>query len=125
MPKPHEFDERSPDEGLRSAFAKHRRRSAGEPAIEEEIRQEKARQLGHAGEALEAACRQAWALHREARAGSQEAAEKFPAARARALELQHRLILQREAIGLCRHEELRRLYPIPEALRADDTGGVS
>ena len=125
MPKPHEFDERSPDEGLRSAFETHRRRTAGEPAIEEEIRQEKARQLGRAGEALEEACRQAWALHREASAGSREAAEKFPAARARALELQHRLILQREAIGLRRHDELHRLYPIPEAPRPDQAGGVS
>jgi len=80
-----------------------------EQPIEREIRHEKARSLGKAGEELERACAEAWALFRSDDASAEDSRE----ARDRALRRRHVLILQREAMGLFGHADVDRLYPLP------------
>jgi hypothetical protein len=77
-----------------------------ETPVEREIRHEKARTLGKAGEELERACAEAWASFRSN-------ADDYRAARDRALRRRHVLILQREAMGLFGHADVDRLYPLP------------
>lgn len=78
-----------------------------ETPVEREIRHEKARSLGKAGEELERACAEAWARFRSGHA------DAYRAARERALERRHILILQREAMGLFAHADVDRQYPLP------------
>jgi uncharacterized protein YydD (DUF2326 family) len=99
--------------------------------VEAEIRKEKAEALGRAGERLEQALQELSAIRREVlrifrHAGcigrfqsNQVAAEvtqklaEYARLRARASQLRHYLIVQREALGLLRHEDVDRCYPIP------------
>lgn len=80
-----------------------------ETPVEREIRHEKARTLGKAGEELERACAEAWARFRSDEASAEDRRE----ARDRALRRRHFLILQREAMGLFGHADVDRLYPLP------------
>lgn len=88
-------------------------RSQEEAPIEKEIRQEKARSLGKAGDALERACEEAWRQYRAAVAGDREAAFAYAAAYAKARERRHALVLQREAMGLFAHRDVDACYPMP------------
>jgi len=87
--------------------------SQDEAPIEKEIRQEKARSLGKAGEALERACEEAWKQYRAAVAGDREAAFAYAAAYRRARDRRHTLVLQREAMGLYAHRDVDQQYPLP------------
>ena len=88
---------------------------------EKEILAEKAATLGRAGERLEAALRRCAELRGElervrdgvAREG---ALVRYREARARALEVRHTLIIQREAIGLRSHRVMDQEFPEPPAL---------
>jgi len=82
-----------------------------EQPVEREIRHEKARSLGKAGEELERACAEAWARFRAL--GSPASRDHYRAARERALARRHVLILQREAMGLFGHADVDRQYPLP------------
>jgi hypothetical protein len=103
-------------------------------AIEAEIEQERAEALGRAGERLEEALRVLWALRRElegmggdlhTRSRDREAGggvmeesttSRYRAWHARVVELRHFLIIQREAIGFRRHDDVDRHYPMPPDL---------
>ena len=103
-------------------------------AIEAEIQQERAEALGRAGERLEEALRVLWAIRgelegkrgqlhtgprdREAGGGVPEEANpsRYRAWHARVVELRHFLIIQREAIGFRRHDDVDRHYPMPPDL---------
>src|SRR5262245_58816257 len=104
----------APGHGRGSAsLASMRDPTKEEPPLEREIRHEKARTLGKAGEALEHAAALAWERHRAAETGEQGAAEAYRAAYEAARERRHRLLLQREALGLFRHGDVDRCYPLP------------
>ncbi len=99
--------------------------------VEEEIRREKAETLGRVGERLDRALREIETLRRELRdlasCGTvgdprinervpEEIQEKF--ARydrlcSQASHFRYALIIQREALGLRRHEDVDRQYPMP------------
>ena len=102
--------------------------------VESEIRKEKAETLGRAGERLEQALQEIEGMRRDilCLAGKPldpsiedkdrqrlELAEKL-AEHARLCEqakrLRHTLIIQREAVGLWRHEDVGRQYPLPGPL---------
>ena len=103
-------------------------------AVELEIRKEKAEALGRAGERLEQTLQRLDAFRQEfyrllktvrisVRDGeewcSNEVEQKL-AEYARLYEqakaLRHSLIIQREAVGLWRHEDVERQYPLPSPL---------
>jgi hypothetical protein len=84
-----------------------------EAPVEHEIRHEKARTLGKAGEALERACATAWELYRAQTPGDREAARAYVLAHQEARERRRNLLLQREAMGLYDHRDLDRCYPLP------------
>ena len=99
--------------------------------VESEIRTEKAEALGRAGERLERRLRQLEAFRQELfglvltwRRTVRDGEALFPAEidqklaedarlREQAKALRHSLIIQREAIGLCRHADVHRQYPLP------------
>jgi len=103
-------------------------------AIEAEIQQERAEALGRAGERLEEALRLLWALRgelegrggtlhtgsrdQEAGNGALEEANtsRYRAWHAHVVELRHFLIIQREAVGFRRHDDVDRHYPMPPDL---------
>lgn len=80
--------------------------------VEEEIRREKARTLGRAGEALSTALAEAWVRFEAWRAGTGTSAE-YRAARAVAEKRKRVLLIQREAIGLRSHADVDRCYEFP------------
>ncbi len=100
-------------------------------AIEEEIRREKAASLGRVGERLERALQEIETLHRrlldlasdgtgaDPKMGDRVADEieeklaQYDRLCAQASHLRHALVIQREALGLRRHEDVDRQYPIP------------
>jgi|SRR5215831_1168759 len=84
-----------------------------EQPIEHEIRHEKARKLGKAGEALERACAAAWEAYRAQTPGDREAARAYVLMHQEARERRRNLLLQREAMGLFDHRDLDRCYPLP------------
>jgi hypothetical protein len=102
--------------------------------VESEIRKEKAEALGRAGERLERALRELQAMrqeslalltvaHRSVRDGEAQfpaEVEQMLAEYARLCEhttaLRQALIIQREAVGLWRHEDVDRQYPLPGPL---------
>lgn len=102
--------------------------------IESEIRKEKAEALGRAGERLEETLLEIEAIRREilslAERGLDPAVahgdwlaremQVKSAEHARLCEearwLCHTLIIQREAVGLWRHEDVERQYPLPRSL---------
>jgi hypothetical protein len=84
-----------------------------ETPVEHEIRHEKARTLGKAGEALERACAQAWEAYRALSPGDREAARSYVLAHQEARARRHNLVLQREAMGLFGHRDVDRCYPLP------------
>lgn len=102
--------------------------------VESEIRKEKAEALGRAGERLEQAIRDLERLRQEflhrvaagpapvldGRRGLPADLEQTLTAYARlyeeARQLRHVLIVQREAVGLWKHEDVDRQYPLPERL---------
>ncbi len=112
--------------------------------IDSEIRKEKAEALGRAGERLERAIRdlemagrelmQIWAsipscqqqeAHLEA--GMQEKWDQYFRLARHVQILRHHLIIQREAVGLRRHEDVDWQYPLPPALdltRPKRSGGL-
>ena len=102
--------------------------------VESEIRKEKAEALGRAGELLERALRELQAMRQEilgllviaersfrdgeAR-GPAEVEQKFSEyarLREHAAALRQALIIQREAVGPWRHENVDRQYPLPGPL---------
>ena len=88
---------------------------------EKEILAEKAATLGRAGERLEAALREAAALHdaldRAPEGPARERARaSYREARRRALEARRTLIIQREAIGLRNHRLVDQQFPEPPRL---------
>ncbi|HKA23395.1 MAG TPA: DUF6665 family protein [Candidatus Eisenbacteria bacterium] len=89
--------------------------SKDEAPIEQEIRQEKARSLGKAGDALERACARAWEAYRAITPGDRESASAYASAYRDAKERRHTLVLQREAMGLYGHRDVDRCYPLPPA----------
>jgi len=109
-------------------------KNRGIEAVESEIRMEKAGALGRAGEALEGAIQalqtfrqevfgllmsaQESSGHGEGRLAVEFEQELNEDARRleRTRALRHALIIQREAVGLRRHEEVDRQYPLPGPL---------
>jgi hypothetical protein len=107
-------------------------------AIEAEIQKERAEALGRVGERLEEALSVLQDLRQgveevsgnprggsrdlEAGGGAQRDANRarYRAWHARVLELRQFLIIQREAIGLRRHDEVDRQYPMPPDLSPSD-----
>jgi hypothetical protein len=104
-------------------------------AIESEIRKEKAEALGKAGERLERALQELDTLRqdffhlitvrasgpsREGREGISAEVERrlaeYAMLREQARQFRHALIIQREAVGLWRHEDVDRQYPMPGPL---------
>ena len=103
--------------------------------IEAEIRQEKAEALGRTGERLEQILAELAALRKElldlcaAAAASPKTAEggvfallrekvgRYTRLREQEREFRHYLVIQREAVGLRRHEDIGRQYPEPSPLR--------
>ena len=102
--------------------------------IESEIRKEKAETLGRAGERLEQALLEIEGIRREilslaekGRVPTDEDREHLRSKMAERLAeharlceeakwLRHTLIIQREAVGLWRHEDVDRQYPVPRPL---------
>lgn len=84
-----------------------------EAPVEREIRHEKARSLGKAGEALERACAEAWERYRALTPGDREAARAYVLAHQEARDRRHVLVLQREAMGLYGHRDVDRCYQLP------------
>lgn len=93
------------------------RRAEAYQRVESEIRREKAAALGRAGERLEAALQEAWALlARLERTPAGERADLLAAyrqARERAAHARLVLIIQREAVGLRHHRIVDQLFPEP------------
>lgn len=94
--------------------------------VDLEILREKASALGRVGERLSASLVRlselAWRL---AEAPDEEErsrlARRYAEERARAAELRYYLVVQREAIGLRRHGDVDRAYPLPPPLPAPRT----
>jgi hypothetical protein len=102
--------------------------------VESEIRKEKAETLGRAGERLEQALleiegirREILALAEKGLAPTNDEREQFRLEMHERLTehtrlceeakwLRHTLIIQREAVGLWRHEDVDRQYPLPRPL---------
>lgn len=94
-------------------------RGAGcfELPVEVEIMKEKASALGRVGERLDASlARLAILSARIAEADRHERHRleaEYRAERARAAELRYYLVVQREALGVRRHADVDRAYPVP------------
>lgn len=105
----------------------------GLDSIEAEIRKEKAETLGRTGERLERILAASADLRRElltiTSAGSCperpgedtwpnlcQKVEKYAQLREQARVIRHHLVIQREAVGLRRHEDVDRQYPLPPPL---------
>jgi hypothetical protein len=90
-------------------------------AVETEIRAEKAASLGRVSKQLEAFLADAAAvrLQLETTAGEARAPllKQHAQARAGAEKYLWYLIVQREALGLFRHDEVEERYPVPPALK--------
>jgi hypothetical protein len=99
-------------------------------SVEREIRQAQAEALGRVGERLQAlldrlaGCDRHLDALAETGAGRPEAAAALAAAlearnrvRDEAARVRHHLIVQREALGLVRHGEVDRCYPVPARRR--------
>jgi len=109
-------------------------RKFGFETIESEIRREKAEALGRAGQHLERSlreiemvCRECFGLLRAARqflrdektcwlTEYEQKVTDYGRLREQAQALHHALIIQREALGLSRHEDVDRQYPLPGPL---------
>jgi hypothetical protein len=103
-------------------------------SIENEIRKEKAEALGRTGERLEEALQELKILRREIRglvwsslnsvpdtgegipAEIRERLLQYARLREQACQWRHCLVVQREAVGLWRHEDVERMYPVPPPL---------
>jgi hypothetical protein len=114
-------------------------RKHGFETVESEIRKEKAEALGRAGERLEPALQEVKTFRQEIFdlvAGGPEAflneqgrfqveIEQKLTEYARLCEqtrqLRHSLIIQREAVGLWRHDDVDRQYPLPGPLTLPET----
>lgn len=110
-------------------------------AVESEIQKEKAEALGRTGERLEQALQKLQAFQQElsdllasAEKCVREGRDRFSAEidrrrveYARLCEqvkaLRHALIIQREAVGLWKHEDVDRQYPLPASLPFPTTRG--
>ncbi len=93
-------------------------------SVERALLQERAEALGRVTDLFEEAWREAWGLWRR---GPGRGEEADPAAYEEALRrLSFRrwcLLVQREALGLYRHERLEELYPLPPAPAGRDLSG--
>ncbi len=103
-------------------------------SIENEIRKERAEALGRSGERLEEALQELEILRREIRglvssnrnfvpdngegipAEIRERLFRYAQLLEQAGQWRHCLIVQREAVGLRRHEDVERMYPVPPPL---------
>lgn len=110
------------------------RRKPNFETVESEIRTEKAEALGRAGERLEDSIQKLQTLRqelldlvaeaRQSFCGGQERVpveaeqrlREYMRLREQAKALRHSLIIQREAVGLLRHEDVDRQYPLPGPL---------
>ena len=91
-------------------------------AVEHEIAQEKAFSLGRTGARLDELLRELARLgDAAARAATPEAraaaVARFNEVRERALDAYYALTVQREAMGVKRHDLLAEMYPIPRKLK--------
>src|SRR5688500_2248498 len=88
--------------------------------IEVELQREKASALGRAGRKLEQLVEKLERLERELRHLHGEARTKrlaeYRKVRTQAVDQHWKLMVQREAVGLSRHDDLDRHYPIPPPL---------
>lgn len=107
--------------------------------VESEIRKEKAEALGRAGERLEQILLEIEAFRQEILSQAEKRLEPSLGDRDRlardmkerlvehdrlceeAKQLRHALIIQREAVGLWRHEDVERQYPVPRPLSLPTT----
>ena len=89
-------------------------------AIEVEIRKEKASALRRVAEKLEAQLSELGAIAEKAARAKAEERERLVAAhrtlRAEAEKQRWYLVVQREAMGLSRHDDVDRLHPLPPPL---------
>jgi hypothetical protein len=81
-----------------------------------EIASEKAAALARIAGTLEALVAELHRIAAALQAGEPEAAERHRRLREQALRYRWYLEVQREAVGLTWHDELDRLYPIPDAV---------
>jgi hypothetical protein len=86
---------------------------SNELPIEKEIRHEKARSLGRAGEGLEVAAKLAWSFWRYVDLDDPVSVQDYVLTRILAEKARHSLILQREALGIYSHDDVDRCYPLP------------
>jgi hypothetical protein len=94
-------------------------------AVEEEIRGEKASSLGRMGDRLETALAELAQLAAALDDGGDEADDEartalvdaYNACRERAHQALYWLCVQREAMGLTRHDDIFAIYPIPPRRR--------
>ncbi len=109
-------------------------KKVGFEAVEAEIQREKAEALGRTGDRLEWTFQQLERLRQEimrlalsslgpvrnngetAGAGFGEKLAQYARLREQAKQLRYCLIVQREAVGLRRHDDVDRLYPMPPPL---------
>lgn len=88
--------------------------------VDLEIAREKASALGRAGERLSASLARLSELARRLDGAAEDEersglARRYAEERARAAKLRYDLVVQREAIGLRRHADVDRAYPLPPA----------
>lgn len=91
--------------------------------LEAEFKQERTDALGRIGRKLQAALDEAKALderlaHLPPGPTREQALERYREARARAEEMRHFLVVQREAIGVLEHSILDEMYPLPRLIRS-------
>jgi hypothetical protein len=88
--------------------------------VEVEIAREKAASLGRVGERLEASLARLAELRRRIELARPEVrpqlARRYAEERSLAATLRYYLVVQREAIGLRRHADVDRAYPLPPAI---------
>ncbi|MEW6435110.1 MAG: hypothetical protein AB1730_26720 [Myxococcota bacterium] len=92
-------------------------------ALDSELNKERADALGRAGKQLELALEQCQALLVQLRAAAGRERRRligeYREARAGAEKWRWYLTIQREAMGLARHDDVERLYPTPPVVREE------
>jgi hypothetical protein len=92
--------------------------------VDVEIAREKAASLGRVGERLEASLARLAELRRRIELAPPEVrpklARRYAEERSLAATLRYYLVVQREAMGLRRHADVDRAYPLPPAIPIPD-----
>ncbi|HEY3120692.1 MAG TPA: hypothetical protein VGL15_08715 [Vicinamibacteria bacterium] len=88
--------------------------------VEIEIAEEKTAVLARIAGRLQSLIDEAAGLRTEVAAGRRRAIAAYEAVRQQARLYRWYLEVQREAVGLSRHDDLDRLYPVPPALADQD-----